>query len=126
MAKGAFDMGSTLVNYGDRLSDSEIAATRDVNTNMRNGVAYQELGSIDAAGVNRYTDAQNKASRWGMINAGGEIGAGVGAIAGSAFGPLGTVVGGLAGTVLGGLTNWGLDALFGFGRRRKRKIMEAQ
>lgn len=126
MAKGAFDMGSTLANYGDRLSDSEIAATRDVNTNMRNGVAYQELGSVDVGGINRYTDAQNKASKWGMINAGGEIGAGVGAIAGSAFGPIGTVVGGLAGTVLGGLTNWGLDALFGFGRRRKRKIMEAQ
>lgn len=126
MAKGAFDMGSTLANYGDRLSDNEIAATRDINTNMRNGVAYQELGSVDVGGINRYTDAQNKASTWGMINAGGEIGAGVGAIAGSAFGPLGTVVGGLAGTVLGGLTNWGLDALFGFGRRRKRKIMEAQ
>lgn len=126
MAKGAWDMGSTLANYGDRLSDSEIAATRDINTNMRNGVAYQELGSVDVGGINRYTDAQNKASTWGMINAGGEIGAGVGAIAGSAFGPLGTVVGGLAGTVLGGLTNWGLDALFGFGRRRKRKIMEAQ
>lgn len=126
MAKGTFDMGSTLANYGDRLSDNEIAATRDTNTNMRNGVAYQELGSVDVAGVNRYTDAQNKASTWGMINSGGEIGAGVGAIAGSAFGPLGTVVGGLAGTVLGGLTNWGLDALFGLGRRRKRKIQEAQ
>lgn len=126
MAKGAFNMGSTLANYGDRLSDSEIAATRDINTNMRNGVAYQELGSVDVGGINRFTDAQNKASTWGMINAGGEIGAGVGAIAGSVFGPLGTVVGGLAGTVLGGLTNWGLDALFGFGRRRKRKIMEAQ
>ena len=126
MAKGAFDMGSTLFNYGDRLSDNEIAATRDINTNMRNGVAYQELGSVDVGGINRFTNAQNKASTWGMINAGGEIGAGVGAIAGSAFGPLGTVVGGLAGTVLGGLTNWGLDALFGFGRRRKRKIMEAQ
>lgn len=126
IGKGAWDMGSTLANYGDRLSDSEIAATRDINTNMRNGVAYQELGSVDVGGINRYTDAQNKASKWGMINAGGEIGAGVGAIAGSAFGPIGTVVGGLAGTVLGGLTNWGLDALFGFGRRRKRKIMEAQ
>ena len=126
MAKGAFDMGSTLVNYGDRLSDNEIAATRDINTNMRNGVAYQELGSVDVGGINRFTDAQNKASTWGMINSGGEIGAGIGAIAGSAFGPVGTVVGGLAGTVLGGLTNWGLDALFGFGRRRKRKIMEAQ
>jgi len=34
-------------------------------------------------------------------------------------------LGGLAGTVLGGLTNWGLDAIFGFGRKRKKAIEDA-
>lgn len=126
MAKGTFDMGSTLAGYSDRLSDSEINATRTTSTNMRNGVAYQEISGPDEAGINQYTDAQNKASTWGMINSGGEIGAGVGAIAGSSFGPLGTVVGGLAGTVLGGLTNWGLDAIFGLGSKRKRAIEDAK
>lgn len=119
-------MGSTLAGYSDRLSDSEINATRTTSTNMRNGVAYQEISGPDEAGINQYTDAQNKASTWGMINSGGEIGAGVGAIAGSSFGPLGTVVGGLAGTVLGGLTNWGLDAIFGLGSKRKRAIEDAK
>ena len=125
MAKGTFDMGSTLAGYSDRLSDSEINSTRTTSTNMRNGVAYQEISGPDEAGINKYTDAQNKASTWGMVQSGADIGAGIGAIAGSSFGPLGTVVGGLAGTVLGGLTNWGLDAILGLGSKRKRAIEEA-
>jgi len=67
MAKGTFDMGSTLAGYSDRLSDSEINSTRTASTNMRNGVAYQEISGPDIAGINAYTDAQNKASTWGMV-----------------------------------------------------------
>ena len=125
MAKGTFDMGSTLAGYSDRLSDSEINSTRTASTNMRNGVAYQEISGPDIAGINAYTDAQNKASTWGMVQSGADIGAGVGSIVGSSFGPIGTALGGLAGTVLGGLTNWGLDAIFGFGRKRKKAIEDA-
>lgn len=125
MAKGAWDMGSTIAGYSDRLSDAEIASTATTSTDMRNGVAYERTDAADAGGVIGYTNAQNKASKASMISSGAEIGGGVGALVGTAIPGIGTVAGGLIGTGLGALTNWALDGIFGLGSKRKRAIQDA-
>lgn len=121
--KGGFDLGNAISNFGNRLSDAEIAATETKSTDMRNGVAYERVDGPDYGGVMNYANAQSHANKANFVTSAGDFAAGAGTIVGSFFSnPL---LGGLIGKGAGTAIAFGLDAITGWSKAAKKEYQDA-
>lgn len=124
--KGGFDLGNAISGFGNRLSDAEIAATETKSTDMRNGVAYERIDGPDYGGVMNYANAQSRANRANFVTSSGDVGMGLGTVAGSIFGgPAGGLIGGAIGKGAGTLLSLGLDSIFGWSSAAKKEYQDA-
>lgn len=125
--KGGFDLGNAISGFGDRLSDAEIAATETKSTDMRNGVAYERIDGPDYGGVMNYANAQSRANKANFVTSAGDVGMGLGTVAGSVFGggAPGALIGGLIGKGAGTLLSLGLDGIFGWSSAAKKEYQDA-
>lgn len=125
--KGGFDLGNAISGFGNRLSDAEIAATETKSTDMRNGVAYERIDGPDYGGVMNYANAQSRANKANFVTSAGDVGMGLGTVAGSIFGggAPGALIGGLIGKGAGTLLSLGLDGIFGWSSAAKKEYQDA-